>query len=247
MHPLNDTDTSQIKEELEKNGYICLPLLSPEDCQELLDWHHKNQYAFGSGFRVTLFSDNIEYRFEAHELILKVFSTALEKLFPGYTVIVGNFVTKDPTLNSEVPLHQDWTFVDEAKHRSINIWCPLGDTYVENGALQVVAGSHLISKENRGPGLPSAFMINSPAIRDLLQPIPLKAGHAICYDHALIHASGPNQSHSERVAVTMSLMPDEAQLRHCQLGELDGKEVVEVLHVKPDFFKTLMIGEKLEL
>jgi ectoine hydroxylase-related dioxygenase (phytanoyl-CoA dioxygenase family) len=109
-----------------------------------------------------------------------------------------------------MPIHQDWTVVDETEFASITCWVPLIDTTTQNGAFQVIEGSHLFSDALRGPSLPVAF--EGQDLSCFLKTIPLKKGEAIIFNHALIHASHSNLSEKERVAVTFGLTHKDASL-----------------------------------
>jgi ectoine hydroxylase-related dioxygenase (phytanoyl-CoA dioxygenase family) len=76
--------------------------------------------------------------------------------------------------------------------------------------MQVIEGSHLLSKALRGPSLSISF--EDIDLVPFLKTIPLKAGEAIIFNHSLLHASHSNLSNEERVAVTFGLTHKEAQL-----------------------------------
>lgn len=246
MKTIEQLTSKQVAKSLDEHGFICVQILSYDECQMLLKWHKTNQHAAGDGFRVTLFSNNLPYRIEANKLIQQKLAKHVEKILPLYKPIVGNFVTKGSNTNSRVPIHQDWTFVDETKHRSLNIWCPLIDTNNDNGTLQVVPSSHHISAAKRGPGTPMGYNVSNDVENNHVKAIPLEAGCAIIYDHALLHGSNANQTDDERVAVTLSMAPKDAQLIHCQGGWTEDKEVIEIFNVDEDFYTTYLLGERPE-
>jgi ectoine hydroxylase-related dioxygenase (phytanoyl-CoA dioxygenase family) len=75
------------------------------------------------------------------DIIVKQFEQEYNNVLADYKPIIANFIRKK-TDGGEVPLHQNWAFVEETKYTSVSIWCPLVDSTVENGTLQVVPGSH---------------------------------------------------------------------------------------------------------
>jgi ectoine hydroxylase-related dioxygenase (phytanoyl-CoA dioxygenase family) len=58
-------------------------------------------------------------------------------------VFTASYVVKEPNPLSVVPVHQDWSFVDdEGEYCSTTCWIPLMDVNEENGALGIVTGSN---------------------------------------------------------------------------------------------------------
>ncbi len=110
--------------------------------------------------------------------------------------------------------HQDPNLVDENSAYSIVLWIPVTDSTIENGCLQVLQGSHLW-----GNHLRSNYHIDwkfdaftDTIIQQNLKPIPAEPGDIICFDPALIHASTPNKTDKERIAIQISTTPKSQKL-----------------------------------
>ena len=194
----------------QEDGYFVLPFFCAEEIDNLKaiydGIHHNEELIFES----TSFIEDAAFKEVINSQVELVFKTKIEALFQDYKSLGTSFLTKRIGNNTNMPIHQDWTVVDEDNFASVTCWIPLVDTTFHNGAMQVIEGSHLISKALRGPSLPISF--NSIDLMPFLKTIPLKAGEAIIFNHALLHASHSNLSDKERVAVTFGLTHKEAQL-----------------------------------
>ena len=194
----------------QEDGYILFPFFCAEEIHQLKNIydgiHHNEELIFES----TSFIEDSSLKEVVNNQVEFIFKSKIEELFKDYKTLGTSFLTKRAGNNTNMPIHQDWTVVDEDDYSSVTCWIPLIDTTVHNGAMQVIDGSHLFSKALRGPSLPIPFEdIN---LAPYLKTIPLKAGEAIIFNHALIHASHANVSDKERVAVTFGLTHKEAQL-----------------------------------
>jgi ectoine hydroxylase-related dioxygenase (phytanoyl-CoA dioxygenase family) len=91
-------------------------------------------------------------------------------------------------------------FADERKYSTVSIWCPLVDSFEENGTLQVVPGSHKRFGEVRGPMIPWELEnIKHEIIKDYLVPLNIKAGNAIVLDDSIVHYSAINKTNDLRL------------------------------------------------
>lgn len=164
----------------------------------------------------------------------------VDKYLTNYQPILGNYLVKKPGPDSSIPIHQDWTFVDESKFYSLSIWCALQDTDQNNGNLQVIPKTHKMSPNLRSsPSFLSGFSSIMEKIRSDLMDIPLKAGEAILYNHALLHASPPNNSDKTRTALIFGATHAEAQLLHYYLPEdfyVQRKVRLKKFNIDKDFF-----------
>jgi ectoine hydroxylase-related dioxygenase (phytanoyl-CoA dioxygenase family) len=194
----------------QEDGYLVLPFFCAAEIDKLKTIydgiHHNEELIFES----TSFIEESTFKEAINSQVELVFKTKIEALFHDYKSLGTSFLTKRIGNNTNMPIHQDWTVVDEDKFVSVTCWIPLVDTTFNNGAMQVIDGSHLISKALRGPSLPISF--DGINLAPFLKTIPLKAGEAIIFNHALLHASHSNLSDKERVAVTFGLTHKEAQL-----------------------------------
>ena len=161
---LND-DT--LEKQFQKDGYVQIPFISTEEVEglkkkffDLLPKSGGNITASDIGgdsrlvtYDFTFIDKNIEYKQEVYDVITEYFKPHVKKWLADYRPIIANYIRKQHQ-DGEVPLHENWAFVDERKYTSVSIWCPLVDSFEENGTLQVVPGSHKRFGEVRGPMIP---------------------------------------------------------------------------------------------
>ena len=136
-----------------------------------------------------------------------------------------------------MPLHQNWAFADERKVCTVSIWCPLVDSFEENGTLQVVPGSHKRFGEVRGPMIPWELEgIKNDIISNYLVPLNLKAGNAVVLDDSIVHYSAINKTNDLRLAIQLILIPEEVPSLHYHMNPAESPEQVNVLEVDRDFY-----------
>lgn len=148
-------------------------------------------------------------RRQVHDLIVAAVAPALATLLRDYRVVLASSIVRAPhSDDGDLPLHQDWSFVDETSARSMGVWMPLQDVTTDNGCLRVLPGSHRHRQPLRavGSGFRYAQFENALLERHLVD-LPLNSGEAVLFDHRLIHGSRPNRSLEPRVAVGLVLLP----------------------------------------
>ena len=200
----------ELSNRFEKEGYVVFPFFCEEEIEQLKKIYLDINQSEDLVFKSSSYIDNIDLKQTVNAKVELIFKDKIDNLFKDYKSLGTSYLTKQNGMNSHMPIHQDWTVVDETKYASITCWIPSIDTTNQNGAMQVIEGSHLFSQALRGPSLPISF--SDIDLSPYLKTIPLKAGQGIIFNHALIHASHSNHSNIERVAVTYGLTNKEAQL-----------------------------------
>ena len=110
---------------------------------------------------------------------------------------------------SVVPWHQDLGYLqpDASETFMVNFWIPLVDATVENGCMEVIAGSHkapLIDHvTGLGPGRNFKGIVDEelPDGEQVQCPVPL--GGVLLIQHKTIHRSVPN--HSDHIRWSMDI------------------------------------------
>ncbi|MGH9175094.1 MAG: phytanoyl-CoA dioxygenase family protein [Vicinamibacterales bacterium] len=201
---------------LDDLGYDVVSLFSASDLDDLRAAYDRLASEVTSGFHATMYSSSGDYRRTVYELLAPLVMDRLRGVLSGYRLRVANWVVKEAgQADSTVSYHQDWSFVDEESCRSINLWFPLIDVDEQNGCLEVVAGSHLVSTEHRSHADKCRFDDLTATLRaTYTTPVPMTAGQGIFYDGALLHASAHNRSPTRRIAVGTVLVPEAAQVVH---------------------------------
>jgi hypothetical protein len=249
-HSIFKDDT--LSELFDKEGYVKVPFL--DDAGLAIFRQHSRSHLenfVGSSYGTTSTTDlnhPLIVR-EVHEFISSNISIYLEPYFKDCKAILGNYLIKKPVENSLIPVHQDWTFVDEQKFYSLSIWCPLGDVSPQNGNLQVVPRTHKMSSNLRpSPNYPDAFDSISSLVRKQLIDIPMKAGEAIFYNHALLHASPVNRSGNPRSVLIYGLTHKDAALLHYYNPNdkiyFDTEVMLDLYEMNEEFFYNHIRGER---
>lgn len=198
-----------------KQGYVVVSLLSNEKVEAVKDFYKSNRPAQAAGFHTTHFFSDVDYKEKVQETIENACSGKLQELLIDYKALFSNFMVKEPGENSRMPLHADWTYVDESNFISLGVWCTLVDTNKENGMLGVVPYSHNLKANFRGPQIPTPFHdFNEYVIKNYGKLLPMQAGEAVIYNHKLLHFSPANQSNEVRLAFNSVWVPKETQVVH---------------------------------
>lgn len=241
-----------LEKSFQKDGYTIVPFLDEEEISFLkkayFDTLKNRGGAIGpedESFKTdstitydfTFIDKNVSYKKEVFDLITQTFEEKVNDLLLEYKPIIANFIRKEKNAG-EVPLHQNWAFVDEKESTSVSIWCPLVDSNSLNGTLEVVPGSHKRFGEVRGPMIRSELLdINQEIIESqYMQAIEIKAGDAVVLDDSIVHYSAPNQTDELRLAIQLILIPKEKSSIHYHMDLEKDKNRVEVLEVDHNFY-----------
>jgi hypothetical protein len=205
----------QMELQLEKEGYLVIPrFLSSEAVSELAEYNEANQPEFvhNAIINSVWHSSDVEYKENTIKKIIDVYTPFCEKYFVNYNIFGGSFVIKPPHGKGESNPHIDFGIVNEDVHRSFNLWIPLVPTTKENGALQVLRGSHNQKKVFRGPNIPDQTLEIRDWFWEKSNLLELQPGDAVLYDHRAIHGSKSNFSSVPRVATSCALTNASAEM-----------------------------------
>lgn len=233
----------KLQQQFNLNGYVVVPFLNEVQVKELRDFFFEKHPNIPDGFYSSSFNADEAHKQSVNSKIESVLNKQVQTHFNAVKKLGGCFLNKQPGAQSEMPIHQDWTVVDEPNFDSITIWIPLQDTDEKNGAIQVIDGSHRFSTALRSPSLEDPFKNIQNELRADLKMLKMKAGEAFIFSQALLHASPANMSSEPRIAVTYGLIDAEAQLMFYHKNE-EGK--LEQYFVEEDFFQryNTQIGER---
>lgn len=218
------------------DGYVTMPLVSHEGIERLRGLYESTSKQVLKGFHTTHFSADREMKRAVHAGVCAILSPLLAPVLNEFTPVFGNFMVKEADGDSPVPMHADWTYVDEHQHVSVSVWIPLTDTDERNGCLSVIPGSHRLSYHIRGPRIAQWDVpCNFELIDAFGRPLPIRAGEAVIYDHRLLHYSDTNMSGKVRLAVNLSLVPKGVPMFHYTIPE--GETEINAFAVNhPNFF-----------
>lgn len=226
------------QQRLERDGYVTLPFLTPDEVAGL-----KEQFTAvgaapgdpGVACHSSFHSADAEYKRRVDAIVRAALGPALERVFDRQRVLPSNYIVKWPGTRSGFGLHQDLSLVDERLHRSVEVWVALDDTDEHNGQLWMVPGSHRWIPTIRGiAAFPFPFAdVAERVVREHAVPVPVAAGTAVVFAHAVLHFSLPNRTDRPRMVAIADLIPEEAQHLH-YFG--DGQGVVSVYEIDDSFW-----------
>lgn len=198
----------------EEQGYVKIPFLNKEEVAFLTKKHEELMTTKKESFHTSLISENVHVKIKINEVVSQIFAPKLHSIFINVKPVIASFLTKEKGVTGKVDAHQDWTFVDETKFRSLHIWCPLIATNSKNGNLEVLPRSHKL------PCIPRCSPLSYAPYKDVdcvafveknLKAEPTQVGEAIIYDSSLIHFSPPNFTNVKRIAASMLVIPEQAE------------------------------------
>lgn len=226
-----------------EHGYVIVPTGDPSIVPVLRELYARRPSGITAGFYSSLHSDDAGYKAEANRRIVAVGGPSAGALLADYRPVAGNFVVKLPDGQGELPVHQDWTLVDESRFVSVNCWIPLMPINEGNGPLMVVDGSQDCFDVPRGsPHYPTPLDGLRDYIRDrCLTTLRPKVGEMVVHDHRLIHYSPANRSREPRIAVTLAMRPAEADLLH-HYRDPDGRTLE--FAIDEEFYSSFRIGDR---
>ena len=127
------------------------------------------------------------------------------------------FFAKSANSTDYVGYHQDAAInLIEPHSDIIHLWLALKPTTKKNGCLRVLPRSHLgnvlpLSRSDDGKNvLLEGTQAKLDAAEDEYVDLILDAGEASLHHHRTVHGSGPNQSDTHRIGVSISYMPTTA-------------------------------------
>lgn len=217
-----------------KDGYIVFPFLDESEVSSFRQLYHKWHPKHPTEFFKSYFDSRIEYKTEVEETIISTFNHKMQAIFTNYDAFGGMFVVKPPTKEGHIPPHQDWSFVDERKHWSINMWCALEDVNHKNGSIRVLKGSHQFYETIRGVNTPDPYREHWELVETYMESIPMKAGEAIFFFHGLLHGSDPNTQQEPRISLGLTLTPKTSNLS-LHIMDSDKKEMLRY-PTNPEFY-----------
>lgn len=226
----------ELESTLDQQGFVVVELLEAPALAELEAHVATARAAAGAGaelpYGLSFFHQSAELRTRLLTAIGGCLRPHTERFLADYEPLIANVFQKPPG-SAAVPVHQNWTFVDEARFRSVSVWVPLVDVSRANGTLEVVPGSHRLLTPFRGPTIPWAF---HGILEHHLQPLNLRRGQAAILDDSIIHFSRPNDSAVGRPAVQLIMRPAEALPHHCWANPQAPRGQLEILEVDAAFY-----------
>ncbi|MCB9234546.1 MAG: phytanoyl-CoA dioxygenase family protein [Bacteroidia bacterium] len=241
---------SQLQQLYDQNGYVMIDFLDESEfgalfqlMEELKEEGRQFEMNVESEYKLSFFASSPEWRMKVFQRVSDFFTAKANRFLDDYVPLIINLFDKEPG-GGEVPVHQNWSFVDESRYRSVSVWIPLCDVSRANGTLEVIAGSHDTLTEFRSPSIPWVFDgLWDPLREKYLQPLNLRRGQAGIIDDAIIHWSSDNDTDAVRSTIQLIMVPREATPIHYYRNP-ENPEQLEIFAVDAEFFTRFQMHEK---
>ncbi|XP_008282605.1 phytanoyl-CoA dioxygenase domain-containing protein 1 [Stegastes partitus] len=228
------TSAAKLQETYNQQGFLsALPVLNEAELREARNAFSKLEEEFGEEYtQYSLHNVHLQYPWvmglTKHPRVLEVVKAVLG---PDVILLDSRFICKYPTLKpaniqeneenkpdkNELPYvawHQDMRYWGIAGGPVLSVWLAFDDSLKENGALQVIPGSHdsgmLPHRQAIRPG--NMLSVNQEIPEELVQVeeavlCPLLAGQMSIHDGLLVHASDANTSQRRRCGFVIRYVP----------------------------------------
>ncbi|CAB1458809.1 unnamed protein product [Pleuronectes platessa] len=234
------TSTNNQREVYNQQGFLsALPVLNHTELKEARHAFSELEGEFGEEYtQYSLHNVHLQYPWvmglTKHPRVLEVVEAVLG---PDVILLDSRFICKYPTLKAAdiqenegggskpdgkdgekvlpyVAWHQDMRYWGIAGGPVLSVWLALDDSRKENGALQVIPGSHCLGmlphRQATRPG--NMLSVNQEIPEELVQAeeavfCPLLAGQMSIHDGFLVHASDANTSQRRRCGLVIRYVP----------------------------------------
>jgi hypothetical protein len=231
-----------IEKEFKRQGYVILNLFEKSEFDQVKQLYFKLDGVKGTAgtnknsYELSFFDKNIDEKRKKSDAVYQFLKSKIDSVLDQYSPIMVNLFSKEKD-TGEVPIHQNWTFVDEDKYTSVSFWMPLQNVNRTNGTLEVVPGSHKDLAKYRGPSIPWVFdELNTLMKEEYMVPLELNEGQIAVLDDSIIHYSSDNNTEVPRRAIQVILQPNDSPLIHCYKAKNDPANTVNIIEIKPDYF-----------
>lgn len=222
-----------------QNGYVILKNVLSIDFDNCYKFFNALESNIDNTFYTSLWSSNQEYRILVDTKIKEILLPACNQYLNSYTPLFSDLLVKKPSFTHRLNWHQDWTFTDEKKYTQVFFWTPLQNVSKRNGCVMILPKSHLFFNAIRGTNIPSG--LDYAKLRELekkyAQYIELKKGDILVLNQSLLHASLPNRSLRNRLAIGLYCLPKEAPAYHYHL-DIETKKILKYA-IDPKFILKL--------
>jgi ectoine hydroxylase-related dioxygenase (phytanoyl-CoA dioxygenase family) len=212
-----------IQDEFDSNGYVILDYFQKVDVDEILAMFYSNITDFDREPLYESSRNNSDVvNTMINDFLQQKFSKYANQYFEDVAVYGGTYMVKPAKSEDFLPLHQDWSIVEEDKHFTAFMWSPMQLTDTRNGGLFAVNGSHNFFNNRRSGSLPAPRISPEKRTMKHTNDLTINAGQVIIYSDKLFHGSYPNTTLDPRVVATGRIIEKGAKLTYYHRLE-DGK------------------------
>ena len=148
----------------------------------------------------------------------RILDYAEDILGPNLVVTMTHYFAKMPHDSTAVYWHQDASFWPLTPSKVLTVWIAIDDVDVENGAMKVFPGTHLLGRipfdwvTDEEDGVLNQHVHNPEQYGGPVS-VELKAGQISLHTDMLLHGSQPNPSDRRRCGLTIRYMPVDVRTR----------------------------------
>lgn len=206
-----------LQQQFERDGFVTVRLLSLGQVQSLLALYSRTvRETEVSGLYESSRKNPYALNRLINEAIREQVGAVAEDIFLPCKIYGGTFMVKSHLDSEMLPLHQDWSVVEEDRYATLFVWCSLVDVSPRNGGIFALPGSHRWFGSLRSGSYPSNRHILPERLHRNVRDVPLLAGEAILYSDALFHGSHANNGDADRIVVTARVTEEAAPLVYFQ-------------------------------
>ncbi|MBM3214840.1 phytanoyl-CoA dioxygenase family protein [Candidatus Poribacteria bacterium] len=147
----------------------------------------------------------------------RILDAVQDLLGPDLVCWGTHYFAKMPDDGKRVSWHQDASYWPLTPSRTVTVWLAIDDADEENGAMQVVPGSHRLGQIAFEESAPEENNVLNQTVHDPSrfggEPVTLsmRAGQMSLHSDLLLHGSAPNRSTRRRCGLTMRFVPPEVK------------------------------------
>lgn len=151
---------------------------------------------------LSLINEDFETKNALHNQITEILKPLFDKLFKDYKTPIFQFFVKAPDSDGNIGFHTDDTLILNPQiEPHYAIWIPLIDVDENNGAIQLIPGSHhwysgVATSSIEWPYLKYQDQINEKSVT-----IKMNAGEILIFDNRMVHGSTYNKTNKIRPCV----------------------------------------------
>jgi len=160
------------------------------------------------------------------EALLGLLSEKIQQTFIEYKCPVASFMVKNPNRNGITDLHRDYSTQDEQHFQYRNIWIPLVNTTVKNGALYALKHSHTFFNYPLPMFCKWPYIEHQQFLFNSCDVIDAKAGDLVVYADRTLHGSFINQTNLPRPVVHFGLLHPDSELCYYHFDEKTNEVLV---------------------
>jgi non-heme Fe2+,alpha-ketoglutarate-dependent halogenase len=191
LHGLQPVFSAEEVQALKLGLNELMKLLKPgESSKEIREWHESSRFLYDICMNPVI----LDY--------------VQDLLGPDFFLWGSNFFIKEPHSASTVGWHQDAYYWPLDPHESLTVWLAFDDSTVENGAMEVIPGSHTagLLKHIRTGETDSVLTLECERGQfreDRRVSATLRSGEVSIHDDKLVHGSPANHSSNRRAGLTI--------------------------------------------